>query len=437
MIWKHILKRSQAKQPEDAARQTTAAEHVAPRQAPTRKTETIIGFDFGTAFTKVVIGVVGQKYGVPLNAGGQGTDKYLLPTPTNLKMQILDGGLNRATRERAIDHIARVLRQSRDWLMTEKKAVFGDAVPDWYVNIGLPAAKHNDEYLREKYQALVENAWHKSIDLNAEQGGGESNNAESKLQRENIGAFPEFAAQMQGYISSQQRQHGLHVLIDIGAGTVDATVFMVHQEEGENIFPLMDASVEMLGTTFLAKHRCNELQKPGAYLPNPHDRFPPRGKFSMQLGVTPEDVAQADLGFRKQIIQGQIFPLLKWAKEEMAPNQDEWKNGIPLMLCGGGARVEFYREVADALVTPKQGYPLREIPLYMPDRLDAPGIPEEDVDRLSVAHGLSFGKVNIAEMTRPQPMPRDEQSPNSRICPRCKGRFLHRLCDMCGGSGYL
>lgn len=439
MIWKQILKRLRSKSTDDVAQQAVAAEPTVARQNPARHALAVIGFDFGTAFTKVVIGVAGQKYGVPLHDGAQGSDKYLLPTPADLKLRIIQDDLDSATRERVIAHIAQVLCKSRDWLTTEKKSVLGGTLPKWEINIGLPTEKHTDEKLRDAYRALVAHAWHKSIDPNAKQTGDESNSTQNKSQREHIAAFPEFVAQIHGYLSSQQRQHGLHVLIDIGAGTIDATVFISHKKDERNVLPLMDASVKMLGTTFLATHRCNSLQKPGAYLPDPHGHFPTRQKFSAQLGVTSKDVALVDLEFQKQIIQCQIFPLLKRTKEEMAPKQAEWKSGIPLMLCGGGSRVEFYREVIDVLVTPKQGYPLRKIPLYLPDRLEAPGLSEEDLDRLSVAHGLSFNKLNIDEVTHPLPFSDDEKSSRQwETCHRCHGTGgLHRLCDECEGKGYV
>lgn len=91
--------------------------------------QVIIGLDFGTSFTKVVIGVKGQKYGVPLNDNKRGTDKYLLPTRiyegssgnysvdqladcvsshTDLKMRILNHThkLDGHTRNRIVTYIA-------------------------------------------------------------------------------------------------------------------------------------------------------------------------------------------------------------------------------------------------------------------------------------------------------------------------------------------
>jgi len=42
--------------------------------------QVIIGLDFGTAFTKVVLHGAGYKFGVPLNDNARGADRFLLPT---------------------------------------------------------------------------------------------------------------------------------------------------------------------------------------------------------------------------------------------------------------------------------------------------------------------------------------------------------------------
>ena len=490
----HILKKFWAKKSHKSTRRITAVEYgtnqqdsakqntientrgmegVTPRKAKikecltqfadipdgARKVRVIIGLDFGTAFTKVVIEAKEYKYGVPLNDKKRGADQYLLPTRlykdsssnysvdqladcvsshTDLKMRILDNTLDKETRNRIITYIAWVLQKSRNWLMTEKQAVLGVVPLTWEVNIGLPTEKYEDEELRKTYRELVGEAWYVSTDPQLRgESDGKSNNTERKLHPDHIEAFPEFVAQIQGYISSPQRKRGIHTLVDVGAGTIDATVFIVHQEKGENIHPILAASVESLGTIYLANHRCGKLGQSCDWRLSPQDLFPSPDEFARKLGVTLEQINIVDKGFRKRVID-QINSRLKHAKPK-APIQTDWETGVPLMLCGGGARVEFYKDVISILIRPKYGYLLQESRLPALDKLDAPGLLEEDSDRLSVAYGLSFDALQIGEITHPGPFPSEtENTGQGKSCPKCSGTGGgYSNCTRCGGKGWV
>ena len=427
-----------------------------------------IGFDFGTAFTKVIIDGAGRKYGVPLNENKEGTDKYLLPTilyedsvgnPTiiqpekilpshaNLKMRILDDDLDASTRDHIITYIALVLQKSRNWLMTEKQTVFGANHLKWAINIGLPTDKHGNENLKQLYRNLIQEAWYSSTDphLGNKDAGRPYNadNTERELDSDFIEAFPEFSAQIQGYISSPQRKSGIHTLIDVGAGTIDATVFIVHSDaDGQNIHPILAGSVKKLGTTYLAKHRCEKLGNPNNWKLNPQDLFPSDEEFLRNLETTKEKMENVDKFFKKEIIN-QINSQLEYAYNEMTI-PISW-DSVPLSLCGGGARVKFYKkcylkEILNVLQNTSHGRSLEEF--YLPPiiSLDAPDLPEKDNDRFSVAYGLSFDALAIGKITRPDPIPLQTESgtPKGSKCPSCNGTGgPYHNCPECGGSGFL
>lgn len=376
----------------------------------------IVGLDFGTAFTKVVLHGAGYKFGVPLNDNAHGADQFLLPTRiyedstgnlfiekpknchkthTDLKMKILDRNLDDGARKRITTYIAHVLRKSRDWLMTEQKGVYGHNILKWAVNIGLPTEKYEDEYLKETYIDLVENAWNEST------FSSKNNGTERKLHRDMINAFPEFAAQIQGYINSTQRASGIHVLADVGAGTIDVTVFIVHQHEGENKHPILAAQVQKLGTTHLAERRCGQQKVPGCWRPNPQNPFPSCDEFAKQLGVSVQEIENLDEEFKREIYR-QINSCLQHA-HKVLPDQGDWESGVPLMLCGGGARVKFYenvyfQDVINLQKSTRHGRALRETHFPELSNLITPGLPKQDHDRLSVAYGLSFDALNIGEI---------------------------------------
>jgi len=438
------------------------SEKIDRNEAAKESVQIIIGFDFGTAFTKVVLHGAGYKFAVPLNDDAQGTEGFLLPTclyesstgnlsvkkpkdcqkiHTDLKMKILDGNLDNDTKRRIIIYIAHVLRKSRDWLMTEQKGVYGNNVLKWAINIGLPTENYENERLKETYIDLVEEAWYESTNFPESKDEVVLNDVERKLHRDMINAFPEFVAQIQGYINSTQRESGIHVLADVGAGTIDVTVFIVHQHEGENRHPILAAQVQKFGTIHLAESRCKQQKGQNGWRPSPQDQLPSCDEFAKRLGVSVQEVENLDEEF-KQGIYRQINSCLQHAHESQ-PNQGDWESGVPLMLCGGGARVKFYetvyfQDVIDLQKRARHGQALRKSRSPELGDLNTPGLPKQDYDRLSVAYGLSFDALNIGEISHPSAFDAKKNTVPKRTCSRCRGSGgIHITCPKCGGRGFL
>ncbi len=387
----------------------------------------IIGFDFGTAYTKVVVYGEGQRYAIPLKKDKVGIDKYLLPTciyensageflleksidycisHSDLKMHILDNTLDRATKQYIIIYIARVLQKTRDWVLNEKRDVFGSNRLEWEINIGLPTEKHSDETLKNTYHRLVSEAWYRSTDkqLRGDDGKrGKDRELDSCL----IKGVPEFVAQVQTYYQSPQLQKGVHALVDAGAATTDTSVFIVHSESDK--YPTLAKSVENLGVNFLNQHR-----KKGCT-----DK-----KFTSKL-------------------QAQLNQVLHTAYKR-APRNSEWDVKIPLMVCGGGARMSLYekfyeQEFIHAVCKTHHGKKLQIHSLPALDQLDIPDISPKDHDRLSVAHGLSFDLsdsdiIYLGDFS-PDPIPLKKGFSRCPVCKDWAGNYEN--CPECNGRMYL
>jgi hypothetical protein len=99
--------------------------------------------------------------------------------------------------------------------------------------------------------------------------------------------------------------------------------------------------------------------------------------------------------------------------------------GMPVFVCGGGSRMNFYKKLEDHLLSHPNASWFRFKPrrLEVPDILDAPGVVKDDFDRLSVAFGLSFVRVaQCVKKTTPPPPP-DASSMNPP-CPGCGSRTI-------------
>jgi len=428
--------------------------------------QVIIGLDFGTAYTKVVVGRGDEKYGVPINSGATGSEGYLLPTQIcidsnggyfadlvpgkatcyrDLKMQILQGKLDEEARNRIIAYLAIVFQRTRAWFLTEKKAVYGDSQLKWEVNVGLPTETYNAEKLQKIYKGLVGDAWFISTGKSAltvrrvKQEKNVPENSERGMHPDRIAAFPEFVAQITGYISSQRRRPGVHTLVDVGAGTVDVTVFNVHMHEGEHRHPIFAQSVKSLGTNFLVEHRCGDDEQCRKRLINPGTPVPSDEVFRKMLGISSRGLDQKDRPFRQKVYD-QTNSQVRYTREKMAPLQLEWERGVPLMMCGGGSRVNFYKSVVSSLTESGRGYNLKEFALPSPENLDAPGLLDLDSDRLSVAYGLSAEAFDMGEITYPKIF--EEIVPggvsHTHTCPKCGGTGGgYGTCVSCGGSGFI
>lgn len=274
--------------------------------------ELIIGLDFGTATTKVVVQAPFEPdspaFVVPFGEFSHVSSQHLVPTAlwisedsklvslrrsshatllTDFKyaMMKLDrpaprgmvgwaAGQEFPAASAVITYIAIVLKYVRKWFLTEQVDKFKARPIEWSVNVGLPSENFEDQSLCSRYLSMCRLAWQyslsdtpitfgdfedKSKEPAAEQVTGEvpkvewtSGNSDSNVV---IALIPELVAEVRGYSNSSLRRDGLHFLIDIGASTLDICSFILHENDGEDQYEILSALVEPLGTSRLHERR--------------------------------------------------------------------------------------------------------------------------------------------------------------------------------------
>lgn len=438
-----------------------------------------MGLDFGTAFTKVIVGDNTTHYAIPFDTVAEGLNPYLLPCVlsvddegyyragdienpseqfSNLKMQLLDGEADHECLTKIATFLAVVIEHTRNWLLTNHSSQFIDRLPDWNINVGLPTDTFHDETLKDFYHKAVALAW--NISLSDELVTLElaerifqdpecterlpdclGNELEYPLHPDKIGLFPEFAAQITGYVSSPMRQPDLHALVDIGAGTIDITIFNVTENtsEGTQLYPIFTKGVLNLGVAYLFRNRVESSGYTGEWILDETADAPDNIETAEQLGVDISTLESFDVVIGKEI-RKEFVGQLRHTKNKRYRNSPKWKSGVPLFLCGGGARLDFYRDLFDEIEESILQYPIRQVRLPMPEQLIASGLNDNDVDRLSVAYGLSFGALDIGQI-RPEDEVDDDvvAAPVTGPCGRCGGTGGARGndCPTCGGSGWI
>lgn len=434
--------------------------------------ELTIGLDFGTSSVKAVVTdrAKNVSYAVPFREGS-GVGGYLLPCTLDkgeqvihdLKMALLSDPDSDQYQENVVEFLAQVIRHVRGWLFVTHGKVYENNYILWGLSIGLPVASMKEQRVATVYKILGYAAWlaagsceeslssetirhalekAKQLDLNSDEAIEEAG--------VEIVLAPEVAAQIHGFVSSGAYDpHGqnIYLMVDIGAGTLDASVFRIERSDGRDRFILFSATVEPNGTMCLHRRRMQwlyqalESQAPeredlqegvqriglltDAELPLPEDL---KGYFShinLKFSDQKKDPDRvfygnvyAQVGNRTYARLADNSPLDGGLAESNLAERALKKNkkipahqikDMPMIICGGGKRLAFYAELEKSM-SGASGYSwfgTRAFKLKRPEQLRAPGLKESDYDRISVAYGLS--RINLKEIIMDVPPMEDEE----------------------------
>ena len=413
----------------------------------------MLGIDFGTSCTKVVIGDhgwLGQSFAVPVGNGGAGLERFLRPTQvksgrrleTNLKMRLMATPDSTEVRDLVALYLAGVIRDSLGWFSCEGSRRYAARTPIWKLNLGFPAKRIEDGPLVRAYREVGELAARLGpSDLPLEIASVQSlrcwpdtSSPRRIIPASSVDLYPEIAAQLAGYVNSPYRAPGNLILIDVGAGTLDVSTAILHGNDEEDVVSFHFCEVGPYGALKLLESRVAALDavSPGSVQMN-------LGDYQSGTTPTPESAASI-LGIRgrvgreftdafdaesRRFAENSIRLALSCATRFRKlqrdvhdnPTFDPWPGHVRFFFTGGGSRLTFYRHhftggpfeqelsrftrwkhtQADRRAH-QQG--LRLEPLPAPD--DLQGLSAEllrDFDRFSVAHGLAYGSENLMKIT--------------------------------------
>ncbi|MBE9559766.1 MAG: hypothetical protein IMF15_03205 [Proteobacteria bacterium] len=401
------------------------------RTAPAVK-KLIIGLDFGAAFTKVVIGDNRVRYAVPFGWFAHPENQYLLPsilnidnenlcslTPAtnsscevdNLKFPLLDKTCTVEDMLRVSAYLALVFRVARGWLLERYKKRYGHAELSWSINAGLPIENTDNSGLSEIYKQAIHSAWAVSVlpgpvTLNRiRQYMGVDDSAfdvfpviyrSQIIKKELINTFPGCCAQICGYVHSKQCEDDLHMLIDVGAGTISIATFMVdNADDADNRCVLYACAVEPIGVDYLLKRRYENLQLSDKEI-NLFKDIPDAYSFSQAHDLTEKDIKFADTLYSGEAAR-LINKILMLTKSKYCPDSKCWESGVLTFTYGGGAHLEIVQNIIDSHERKLPPHKIRSIRLNIPDDLMAENLPVDSYDRLSIAYGLSFEASEIGK----------------------------------------
>jgi len=389
------------------------------------KKRLIIGLDFGTVFTKVVIGDNRVRYAVPFEVSADSSNQYLLPSilginedksctlvsgsdstsdTSNLKLSLLDNTYSDDDLISISAYLALVFRSSREWLLDRYSKRYGRYQIEWLVNAALPVAQSEDHQSAQLYNSLLHTAWIISVlpgqitlnrvrqYMNADAAAFEAFPAIYKakiIDKHNIATLPGVAAQIYGCAHSHTDNEGLHLLIDAGAGTFNIATFDCEKSDADEIrCSLYSSSAKSIGVNYLLKRRYENLQLADDEI-NLFKDIPDTYTFSQAHGLTEKEIQFADTLYSGDVAK-QIKKVLDETKDLFCPDSVFWESGVPTVICGGGSHLEILENIQHSFENKPSPHKIQSIAHSVPDDLMVEDLPERSFDRLSVAYGLSF-----------------------------------------------
>ena len=376
----------------------------------------IVGLDFGTSSTKVIVRLPFEPgettIAIPAPAPCRsGDDPFLwqtvlwvqgggafLPWPepgadilSALKQGLIQGrgettiptsGALEITRTDAgVAYLAFVIRYVKGWLRVNRPDHFRGRRPVWFVNVGMPTASYDEPQISKPYRRIAAAALQLAkvdspVTLEAvklfldDPHVVEASDSDEAAEALGVAVFPEAAAEMTGFAKSARNAPGLYLLVDVGAMTLDACMFRLNQHASQaSRYAFMAAQVRPLGV----------------------DSF----HWFLAEGKT-------ESGFIEQC-RRTLNEVVWHTKRVRDPNAETWKpgNDVPVFLAGGGAANRLHQDVVESVGSWLKQYVrndgIRRLELPVPAAIDL-SEPLVDFGRMAVAWGLSYPPTEIGQI---------------------------------------
>jgi hypothetical protein len=462
--WKEKLKELKRRMRSGA---TGVHEHARPAAAPakpvvprTQIRDLCVGLDFGTSATKAVVRLLpaGPAYAVPLGEETVTPETYLGRTrlwiaadgslslnpdgdgrwAEALKVRLMDEPWQKQNiaisglqiEARAVDlaaaYLALTLRRIFDWCRSKVLPDLGDVAIRWSFNLGIPVRDWDAQTIKSAFLTAARAGWHlarekERVDLRCaaavvDRASGDSFTPRD-IDRESLEVVPEVAAGVACYARSPRRRAGPHLFVDIGATTLDASMFLLVEDEGDLEYVFLSAEIDSaLGALRLHGHRAKELERLALMRVPPSDPLAPVPQTARGCLPSEQQLLQIDAEFAERCVLrlgSVVYHAKKKSPHDLSVRDDGPSEPISVLISGGGASLELYREVirkAEQNAGPggRQGLrirPFRNVPIPEPPDLRPTGLPAELWRRLAIAYGLSYRKDDIGKFVPESAVP--------------------------------
>jgi hypothetical protein len=447
----------------DSLRKSEKASAVAAREEqrhrPRQWRDLCVGLDFGTSSTKAVVRLLptGPAYAVPLGGPTGSGVSYLAPTclwvaPSGeLSLRRSDGarrveelkvrlmtepwenappspGLSAATRpvDLAAAYLGLALRDVLAWFGRDLRPALGPVEARWSMNVGIPVRDYDEDRVKNAFLMAARAGWRLarlpgpvSIGRTVEAVRAAQNDALSPggVDENIIEVVPEVAAGVASYARSTQRRPGAHLFVDVGATTLDSSMFLLAEPESGLKYVFLSADVDpKLGVLQLHHYRAEELRRLVLARVDAADPLAPVPGKARDCLPKEAELSRIDEEFEREceIKLGRVVYRAKQkAPNDISEPDDRPGEAINVMVGGGGMFHSLYQEAIrkageNAAPGGKLGLRVRRFDVVKIPRdsnLRPRDLPEEVWCRLAIAYGLSYRYEDIGEYVPPSAVP--------------------------------
>ena len=246
--------------------------------------------------------------------------------------------------------------------------------------------------------------------------------------------IPEIAAGAVGYALSPLRRDGLHVMVDIGASTVDVCTFVLNTSDWSNRYSLLIADVQQIGTARVHFERVAAIKRACEHhakqLNENFDALAPLSEDLKRYLIPEQTIIDVVQQAHDDVIK-QVNLMLRrtiWkTKVHRYRSASEWTTGtLPVLVIGGGSHVPSFRSAVDQLDawlrkhTENKGVSVLPVPVPESFKSSRRLLNETDLRRLAVAWGLSHRSLDVGDIIPADKIP-DEPPPRER---RWRDRYV-------------
>lgn len=419
----------------------------------------MMGLDFGTAYTKVVVGdaVAEKQYAVVLTRTGTEPTCYLptcvyidrsggmrlfdapsssstclrglkqeLVTPRDGSHRFVAGPQHTVTAlEACTGYLALVIREAQRQFTAVHADVYRGLHLVWQLNLGIPTAHDAaDEELEATYRVLAMAAWGVAVSpepvaidnvrarLAAVQHEHRKQEGDGGLSAEDIEVIPEVVASAVGYARSDVREDGLHLLIDVGALTVDMATFRLKapgenmddgvEEDVDDRYAILESKLLYLGAGCWRDEQVGKItgDTPSARMARAlMDQSGLDDGALRRLarqGLDVEPATNVSVRYRNKCCEW-ILRLLERTLRRRDPGAHYALEQIRVVVVGGGSALEPYQTaIRHARLSERVANELQQIELETPSSLALGD--GAAYARLAVAHGLGYRRDVIGRI---------------------------------------
>ena len=313
-------------------------------------------------------------------------------------------------------HLGKVISVSKALVSEQMRNAGVRSKFHWTVNMGAPVEHMEDAKVLDAFRRVLKTGFLMSSVFDEQEGPRDLEDllelygdASQLASRRTLDCFviPEVGAEVASLYKSGEATDGLYSLIDVGAGTLDATFFRLFFGSNGTELTFYAAGVLKAGAAHLESVASRQL----AERATTHFREVKEGSRQPDTSVvsakdTSLFLERASDWLREEVEVG--VRKISAAARKKEHNHDAWR-GLTLLLGGGGSAIPLYESGSRAgvsLLAPEAASAL----LPVPHDFKMQGLPPAVFHRFAVAYGLSFNIVD-QEFSLPSKTSDDKPQP--------------------------